>query len=152
MSLEEALARNSDLMEKHNALLEKVLSGAKTTATAAAAPATPAAKAAAPAAKAAAAKPAAKPVAKKTPSVTMIAERFDAYMRAGDGDERSAAKLNVRALVTHYGAPKLTEIDPAHFPRLLEYLDGWENGSEVEFDELPSDDDDGGEAEGDSLL
>lgn len=155
MSLEEALNRNSDLLEKHNDLLTKVLAGGKAPAAASAASAAPADKpaaSAASAASAAAGKPAAKPAtkpaaaaAKKTPSVTMISERFGAYMKAGDTDEREAAKANVRSLVAHYGAPKLTEIDPAHFPRLLEYLDGWEAGSEVEFDELGSSD--GGEDE-----
>lgn len=151
MSLEDALNRNSDLLEQHNALLTKVLAGGKTAAATAtsAAPAAAAKPAAKPAA--AAAKPAAKPAAKKTPSVTQISERFGAYMKAGDDDDRNTAKANVRSLVAHYGAPKLTEIEPAHFPRLLEYLDGWEAGSEVEFDAL--EEADGGEEDaGEGLL
>ncbi len=156
MSLEEALNRNSDLLEKHNALLEKVLAGGKTAAAPSASkPADkPADKPASkPAGKPAAEKPAAKPAGKKTPSVAVISERFAAYMKAGDEDARNAAKANVRSLVEHYGAPKLTEIDAAHFPRLLEYLDAWEAGDEVEFDALEGDgDDDGDEDGGDSLL
>jgi hypothetical protein len=154
MSLEDALNRNSDLLEKHNALLEKVLAGGKTAATAEAPPKATGTKPAASKPAAAASKPAAaasKPASgKKTPSVTVISERFAAYMKNGDEDERNTAKANVRSLVAHYGAPKLTEIDPAHFPRLLEYLDGWEAGSEVEFDELQEAD--GGEDDGDSGL
>lgn len=154
MSLEDALNRNSDLMEKHNALLEKVLAGGKAAPAAAAEKAKPAAAATkAPAADKPAAKAAAKPAAaKKTPSVAVISQRFADYMKAGDDDDRNAAKANVRSLVAHYGAPKLTEIDTQHFPRMLEYLDAWEAGEEVEFDELEGGEEEGDDDSGDSLL
>lgn len=160
MSLEDALNRNSDLLEKHNALLEKVLAGGKTAAPAADKPAASKPTASKPAADKAASKPAAsKPAAdkaaagKKTPSTAVISQRFADYMKAGDEDDRNAAKANVRSLVEHYGAPKLTEIDPQHFPRLLEYLDAWEAGESVEFDELEGGGDEEGDEEGgESLL
>jgi predicted lipid-binding transport protein (Tim44 family) len=154
MSLEDALNRNSDLLEKHNALLEKVLAGGKTAAPAANKPAASKPAADKAASKPAASKPAADKAAagKKTPSTAVISQRFADYMKAGDEDDRNAAKANVRSLVEHYGAPKLTEIDPQHFPRLLEYLDAWEAGESVEFDELEGGDEDGDEEGGESLL
>lgn len=153
MSLEDNIAKLTAAVEKQNGLLEKMMAGAKTTApaadkTPAAGAKTPAAGAKAPAA---GAKAGTKPTAPKTPSLAVISTRFGDYMKAGDEDAREAAKINVRALVAHYGAPKLTEIDAAHFPKLIEYLDKWEAGEEVEFDALDDDgDEDGGD--GESLL
>ena len=143
MSLEDVLNRNNDLLERNNALLEKLVSGS------------PKADVAKPvAAKPAAAKPAAvavkpavgKKVESKAPSITLLAERFGAYMK--NVATRDDAMANVRAVVAHFGAPKLTEIDAKHFPKLLEYLDAWEAGEVVEFEEIDGDegDGDGGDA------
>lgn len=154
MSIEALLTRLAEAIEGQTALLTKMAAGGKVDATASAGK--PAGK---PAADKPADKPAGKPAgkpaaaaAKKTPSVAVISEKFAAYMKAGDEDDRTAAKANVKSLVQHYGAAKLTEIDPAHFPRLLEYLDAWEAGQDVEFDELDGDGDGDDDSGGDSLL
>jgi hypothetical protein len=145
MSLEDAIAKLTASVDKQNGLLEKMLAGAK--APAATTPAAAGAKAPAAGAKAPAAGK--KTEAPKAPSVTVISTRFGNYMK--NEATRDEALGNVRALVAHYGAPKLTEIDAKHFPKLLEYLDTWEAGGEVEFEAL-EDDGSGDDGEGAGLL
>lgn len=143
MSLEDNIVKLTAAVEKQNGLLEKMLAGAKTPA--ATAPA--AGKTTAPAAGKTTA-PAKKTEPAKAPSVTVISTRFGNYMK--NEATRDEATGNVRSLVAHYGAPKLTEIDAKHFPKLIEYLDAWEAGQEVEFEAL--EEDGGGEDEGAALL
>lgn len=143
MSLEDNIVKLTAAVEKQNGLLEKMLAGAKTPA--ATAPA--AGKTTAPAAGKTTA-PAKKTEPAKAPSVTVISTRFGNYMK--NEATRDEAMGNVRSLVAHYGAPKLTEIDAKHFPKLIEYLDAWEAGQEVEFEAL--EEDGGGEDEGAALL
>ena len=135
MSLEEALNRNSDLLETHNGLLEKMLASAgnKTATKAAEKPAAekPAAK---PAAKKPAAKPAAKKTAAKKTTVDDIAKAFGSYLKTGDSEAREAAKVNVKAIVDYFGAAKATAIPEADWAEALGYLAQFEAGEEVEFD------------------
>ena len=143
MSLEDALAKLTAAVEKNSGLLEKMMAGAKAPA---AAPAAAAGKPATAAGKPAAAAAPKKAEPAKAPSVTVISTRFGNYMK--NEATRDEAMGDVRSLVAHYGAPKLTEIDAKHFPKLIEYLDAWEAGQEVEFEALEEDGSDDGEAAG----
>lgn len=151
MSLEDKIERLAIAMEENTKRLDSMLGKAAATlpasGTKAAAPA-----AAKPAAAAAAAKPAAtaaKPAdAKaKAPTVDDIAAAFGKYLKSGTAEERDLAKANVRAIVTHFGVVKATELDVVDMPMALKYLAMYEAGEEPEYPQAEGGEEDGGDGE-----
>lgn len=85
-----------------------------------------------------------KPAAKKAPTADDIAEAFGSYMKSGDEEERTTAKENVKAIITHFDVERITKLDASLFPEALELLAAFKRGE----DPL----EEGGEEEGGDLL
>ncbi len=79
---------------------------------------------------AAGAKAGAGKAAPKKKTVEDVAEAFTAYLKIKDADEREARKANVKAIVSHYGAAKATEIEPENFDEALGFLQQFIDGED----------------------
>lgn len=133
MAIEDIMKAHIEALNNHAAVMEKFLAAGGTSAK----PADT--KAAAP--KAAAKKTTTASKKKDTkPLVDQIAETAGEYMRAGDADDRKAAVENVKAIVDHFGADRLTNIDEEHHEQVLALLKSAAAGEELD---LPEEGDDG---------
>lgn len=80
--------------------------------------------------------PAKKAPAKKAPAkkqevtVDEIAKRAGAFLKTGSKDEREAAKSAVKAIIEHFDADRITNIDPENFPEVLKLIDAYEAGED----------------------
>ena len=120
----------------------------------------------APAKKEPAKEPAKKPVAKKTELREMATEVDSADLRglartfmSKDHDNRDQNKDNFAAALAHLGAARLTEVTAEDEARLFAYITYWNEGLEVDFEEvderlveLAGDDADEGDEDGDDML
>jgi hypothetical protein len=132
MSIEALLTRLAEALEENTKRLDAMLGSAKPAATTEA--------------KFAAAKPAAvKPAAVKP--VTVTAADIADYAGESLKIDRAAAKKAHAAICEHFGADRLTNIDPKHFPKVMELMKAFRAGQNPLAEE-----DEGDEEEGDSAI
>lgn len=126
MAFEDIIKAHTEALNNHTAALEKFVkaSAGATAATGAKAADKPAATRSAAAAKKA-----------EKPLVDQIAEAAGAYLKAGDADDRKAAATNVKKIVVHYGADRLTSIDEEHHADVLALIKAFAAGEEPELGE-----------------
>ncbi len=140
MSLEEALKANTAALERHTAMIEKMLSGAKAAA--------PAAKPEP--AKAEAPKPAAgkATTTKRKGEITVeaFAEKLKTFLKTGDEDARVERRSFMSRLIAHYGVDKMTALDPTKFEEALDMIAKFENGDDPTAEEAGDEDGDGDDA------
>lgn len=86
-------------------------------------------------------KPAGTTKKKTGPTQEEVAERFGAYLKVSDKDERKERIANMGKINAHFEVAKITDAEPAQWKEALEMLDKLEAGEDP-FD------DDGDEGEG----
>lgn len=147
MSLEEALQKNTQALEKNSALMERMLGAA-----AAGKPAAAGAAAAAKPAAAAAAKPAGKPAAAAKPKLTveMMAEKATAFLKTGDKELRDQRKLEMGEIIAYFGVERFTLIPEENYAEALKALDTFTAGERPAF--LEADNDGSGEGDEDGAM
>lgn len=143
MSLEERIAELTAAISENTKRLDKMLGGA--TAKTEDKPATK------PAAGKPADKPATKPAAgskAKPKAVTAqdVADFAGTYMKEGDDEDRANAKANIKRIVEHFGADRLTNIDAAEMGNVLAMLKAFQSGED------PLGDEEGEEEDGDDSV
>jgi hypothetical protein len=137
MSIEALLTRLAEALEENTKRLDAMLGSAKP---AAAKPAATTED------KPAAAKPAAaKPAAAKP--ITVTAQDIADYAGESLKIDRPAAKKAHSAICEHFGADRLTNIDPKHFPKVMELMKAFRAGQNPLANE-----DEGDEEDGDSAI
>lgn len=67
---------------------------------------------------------------KQEVTVDEIAKRAGAFLKTGSKDEREAAKSAVKAIIDHFDADRITNIDPENFPEVLKLIDAYEAGED----------------------
>lgn len=78
---------------------------------------------------------------KKTgPTQEEVAERFGAYLKVSDKDERKERIANMGKINAHFGVAKITDAEPAQWKEALELLDKLEAGEDPFEDEGEGDD------------
>jgi hypothetical protein len=78
--------------------------------------------------KPAADKPAASSKAKEEAAVKAAADRVTTYLKAGDKDDRAAAKDNVGKIIEHFGSDRFTTIPAESLDEALDMLTDFEEG------------------------
>lgn len=122
MAFEDIIKAHTEALNSHTAALEKFVKASGGAAASAKAADKPAAS-----------KPAASAAKKnEKPLVDQIAEAAGAYLKAGDADDRKAAATNIKKIVVHYGADRLTGIDEEHHADVLAHVKAFAAGEEPE--------------------
>lgn len=150
--LEERIAELNATMEKHNALLEKMIANSGGKAAAAAAPPEKPAKSE---------KPAAKPKAAKEPTEEEVREKFGGFFNLEkDKGERKRLVQAIGPILEHFGVTRITEVSADQRAEAIGYANTLIQAHElggvdaVESAKLPfmSEDEAGEEDEGESVL
>lgn len=68
---------------------------------------------------------------KKTgPAIDDVAEAFATYMKGGSKDERAEAKANVKAILDHFGAARITEMEEDNLQEAMDLLAKFKDGED----------------------
>lgn len=76
------------------------------------------------------------------PSVDDLADAFGNYMKGGSKADREEAKANVKKIVDHFEAPRITEMAPENFAEALKLLEQYKDGEDPLGEEEEEDDND----------